>query len=346
MRPLVWIWRGASAADTRKFVMHSMDNSHSKETRLVFAADLGGTHLRAAVIDENGRIYHRVKRSTPHAVQAIEIVVSLAEAARECESKTRESGAILTSSIAVAGTVNVEEGIVLTAPNIPSLANFNLKEAIENELQRPALIENDANAAAVGEMWQGAARGASSSICITLGTGVGGGIILNGQLWRGADWSAGEVGHMAVDPLEGVACGCGSRGCLEVWASATAIVRMTSELLPLFPESLLNKIDELTSEKIHKAGSQGDELAIKVFRRMSVALGIGLANLVNVLNPQMIVIAGGVANGWDLFADQATQEMRRRAFPLPGANVQIKRGQCGDNAGLLGAARLGFARLD
>jgi glucokinase len=306
------------------------------KSNLVFAVDLGGTHLRTAAVDENGNIHNRTKHSTPDASNPDDIVQAIVNEARACE---REVG-IASTCVAVPGTVNVETGTVLTIPNLRSLKGLNLAAALQRELHHPVIIENDANAAAMGELWKGAARDTHTMICITLGTGVGGGIILNGQLWRGADWSAGEVGHMAVEPFEGVACGCGSRGCLETWASATAIVRMASELLPMFPESLLNQIDELTAEKIHQAGSDGDELAIKVFRRMAVALGIGLATLVNVLNPQMIVIAGGVANGWDLFADQATEEMRRRAFPLPGANVQIKRGQCGDNAGLLGAARL------
>jgi glucokinase len=319
-----------------------MAHLHSEKTKLVFAADLGGTHLRAAAIDETGYIYHQLKKPTPQASQAMDVVRALVEAARECENKTREDGAILTISAAIAGTVNVEEGVVLTAPNISCLAGFRLAEALRAELQRPALIENDANAAAVGEMWQGAAHGAGSIVCITLGTGVGGGIILGGKLWRGADGSAGEIGHMAIEPLGGFACACGSQGCLEVYASATAIVRMAVDALPRYPLSTLNTSEDLTAEVVYRAGQEGDELAIEIFRRMGCYLGIGLANLVNILNPEMIVIAGGVANGWDLFAKHALNEVAGRAFPLPASRVQIKRGQCGDNAGLLGAARLAF----
>ena len=321
-----------------------MAHPKSKETKLIFAADLGGTHLRAAAIDENGRIYHHLKKTTPHSSEAKDVVRALVAAARECEDITRQHGVIQMASVGVPGTIDVSEGIVLTAPNIPSLSGFHLADALQRELQRPAVIENDANAAAVGEMWQGAGRGASTMVCITLGTGVGGGTILNGKLWRGADGSAGEIGHMAIEPFGGIICGCGGQGCLEVYASGTAIVRMAREALPCNVNSMLHATGELTSEEIYRAGEKGDQLAREVFQRMGIYLGVALANLVNVLNPEMIVIAGGVANAWDLFAEHAIQQMRERAFPLPASNVKIRRGECGDHAGLLGAASLAFNR--
>ena len=156
-------------------------------------------------------------------------------------------------------------------------------------------------------------------ICVTLGTGVGGGIILDGKLWRGVDGSAAEIGHIGVDPFGGVACTCGSRGCLEVYASATAIVRMTREARPRYPNSLLHNTEDLTSQKVYQAGKEGDELAIEVFRRMGVYLGIGLASLINVLNPEIVVIGGGVSNGWDLFEKHMHQQVLERAFPDSGA---------------------------
>ena len=145
---------------------------------------------------------------------------------------------------------------------------------------------------------------------------------------------------MCVDPFGGVACTCGSRGCLEVFASATAIVRMTREASPRYPDSVLQASESLTAESIFAAGLEGDELALEIFRRMGVYLGIGLANLINILNPEMIVIAGGVVNGWDLFAKDMMQQVEERAFPLLAARVKIERAKCGDDAGLLGAARL------
>jgi glucokinase len=316
--------------------------SQKEKIDLVFAADLGGTHLRAAVIDQSGKLFARVKTATPQSARPNDIVKALVDAARECSQRTVDTGIVRASSVAVPGTVDVEAGVVVKAPNVPCLDGFRLAAALESELHLPATVENDANAAAVGEMWQGAAREVKTIICITLGTGLGGGIILDGQLWRGVDNSAAEIGHMGVDPFGGVACTCGSRGCLEVYASATAIVRMTREARPRYPNSIIHTSEDLTAEKVYLAGLEGDELAVEVFRRMGVYLGIGLANLINILNPRMIVIGGGVVNGWDLFAKHALQQVAERAFPLPAARVQIKRAECGDDAGLLGAARLAF----
>jgi glucokinase len=312
---------------------------------LVVAADLGGTHLRAATVDETGGIHFRLKHHTPRGNSAEEIVCSLVQAVRECEAHIVENSsvaAIKAVSVVVPGTVKVEEGKVVYAPNLRSLDGYRLTEALTKELQRPALLENDANAAAVGEMWRGAGRGHSTIVCVTLGTGVGGGIILDGELWRGVDGAAAEIGHMGVDPFGGVACGCGSRGCLEVFASATAIVRMTREASPRYPDSTISLGENLRADRVYAAGVAGDELALEVFRRMGVYLGIGLANLINIINPEMIVIGGGVANGWNLFEKHMHQQVAERAFPLLAAGVKIVRAECGDDAGLLGAAKLGF----
>ena len=312
------------------------------QSGVVFAVDLGGTHLRAALIDKKGRIRVRFKQNTPQTGRRGDIVKAIAEAARSCMQG--DESRIKYVSVAVPGSVNVKEGVVIKAPNIPCLEGFDLAAAIESELKLPAILENDANAAAVGEVWQGAARGCHAVVCVTLGTGVGGGIILNDKLWRGVDGSAAEIGHMAVDPFKGVACPCGSRGCLEVYASATAIVRMARELKPRYLDSPLQISDDLTAEKIHCAGLNGDELALEVFRRMGDYLGIGLATLINLLNPEMIVIGGGVVNGWNLFEKQMRQQVMQRAFPIPAAHVRIVPGECGDDAGLLGAARLALDR--
>ena len=312
-------------------------------SELVFAADLGGTHLRVATIDRNGKLYCRRIQPTPQAEKPNEIVHALIEAARTFQPTTPEQGGGITAvSVVVPGTVNVAEGVVVKAPNVPCLDGFRLAAALESELEWPVILENDANAAAIGELWQGAGRGYRTLICVTLGTGVGGGIILDGKLWRGVDGSAAEIGHIGVDPFAGVPCTCGSRGCLEVYASATAIVRMTREARPRYPSSMLHNTEDLTSEKIYQAGIDGDELAIEVFRRMGVYLGIGLASLINVLNPEIVVIGGGLSNGWELFEQHMHQQVIERAFPIPARRVKIVRALCGDDAGLLGAARLAF----
>lgn len=300
-----------------------------------------------AAVDGKGRIYFRQMQATPQTENPHEIVRALLTTVRECEGQLADlAGNIRAVSIAVPGTVNVAEGVVVKVPNVPSLDGFRLGAALESELKWPVILENDANAAAVGEMWQGAGQGHRSLIAVTLGTGVGGGIILDGKLWRGVDGSAGEIGHIGVDPFGGVACTCGSSGCLEVYASATAIVRMTREAILRYPNSLLQNIEDLTSEKIYQAGKKGDELAIEVFRQMGVYLGIGLASLINLLNPEIIVIGGGLSNGWDLFEKQMNKQIIERAFPVPAQSVTISPARCGDNAGLLGAGWLAFSRLN
>lgn len=319
-----------------------LQNNTASDSDLVLAADLGGTHLRAATVDARGVIHERVKQQTPKAEKADEIVRAILAAARECESRTAARGArIRAISVVVPGTVQVESGIVTKAPNVPCLDGFRLAAALTSELQWPALLENDANAAGVGEMWQGAGREHRTIICVTLGTGVGGGLILDGKLWRGADGAAGEIGHIGVEPF-GVACPCGSRGCLEVYASATAIVRMTREASPRYPNSPLHKSEYLTAEKVYESGLAGDEMALEVFRRMGVYLGIGLASLINVLNPEAIVIGGGVAAGWDLFIGHVREQVAERAFPIPARRATIIRAERGDDAGLLGAAYIAF----
>ena len=310
---------------------------------LVCAVDLGGTNLRAANIDRDGRIHERVRNPTPQSDKPEEVVAWVAAAVRDCEAQALKRGVHVGGvSVVVPGSVHVETGVVVNAPNLPSLQGYKLAPALERALGRPVLLENDANAAALGEMWQGAARGYQTIICLTLGTGVGGGIILDGKLWRGADGTAGELGHTSVEPFGGVQCGCGNVGCLEVYASATAIVRMAREALTRYSSSLLQSISatELTSEKICSAAIEGDELALDVFRRIGAYLGIAMANFVNIFNPEMIVIGGGVSAAWEMFARHARAEVKKRAFPVPAQRCRIERAERGDDAGLLGAAWL------
>ena len=319
----------------------------SSRTDLVCAVDLGGTNLRAAYIDRDGRIYERVRTATPASDKAEDIVSAIVAAVRECETAGLNRGVqIQTVSVVVPGSVHTETGVVVNAPNIPSLPGFRLASALREALDRPVLLENDANAAALGEMWQGAASNCKTIICLTLGTGVGGAIVLDGELWRGVDGTAGEIGHSGVEPFGGVKCKCGNVGCLEVYASATAIVRMTRDKIAKHPGSSLHSItaDELTSEKVYSAAIEGDEFAFEVFRHMGAYLGVAMANVINIFNPEMIVIGGGVAAAWDLFAQHARAEVMKRAFPVPAGRCQIVRAECGDDAGLLGAALLALRK--
>ena len=300
--------------------------------RLVFAVDLGGTHLRVALVDDKGKILHHLKQETPKGDSPDGILDALASAAREWHCDEQH---VVAASIMVPGAVDCDKAVVVQAPNLPSLINFKLKAELERRLGWPVFLENDANAAAVGEMWLGAARGCKDVISVTLGTGVGGGVILNGKLWRGSHGSAGEIGHTTVDPFSGLKCKCGNTGCLELFASATAIVRMAREL----------GMNELTAEDVYEAGRNGDERALSVFKRFGMYLGIGLANLMNLIDPQIIVISGGAVNGWDLFANEMYRQVGERAFRATAQQVKIARAECGDNAGLLGAARIALQDL-
>jgi glucokinase len=318
------------------------EKTESVSQNLIFAADLGGTYLRVALVDESGKIHHQAKQRTPKGESPEYVVDALASAAGKWRSE--DGRRIVAASIMVPGTVDNCNAVVVQAPNLPALAGFPMKAVLEERFGWPVLLENDANAAAVGEMWMGAARGCRDVVSVTLGTGVGGGVILDGELWRGAHGSAGEIGHSTVDPFSNLKCKCGNVGCLEMFASATAIVRMTREELPRFPNSVLHR-EELTAERVYDAGRAGDELALSIFKRFGVYLGIGLANLINIIDPEIIVIAGGAVNGWDLFACDMQREVNERAVRVTAQKVKIAVAECGDNAGLLGAARLAFDKL-
>lgn len=317
----------------------------NSQDQFVVAIDLGGTNLRAATVDSAGRIHERTKLPTPKSDNSQDVVDAITSAVLHCEQQAGTSEARASAvSIVVPGSVQAETGIIVNAPNLPAVVDFKLGEALQARLQRPVLIENDANAAAVGEMWQGVACSCQTIVCLTLGTGVGSGIILNGELWRGIDGTAGEIGHTSVEPFGGVQCNCGNFGCLEVYASATAIVRLTREMLDGHLPSILrsSSLEILTAHDVYRAAEAGDKAARDIFYSVGRHLGVALANTVNTLNPEMIVIGGGVSAAFDLFADIAREEMIKRAFPVPARRCQIAKAECGDDAGLLGAAKLAF----
>jgi glucokinase len=307
---------------------------------IVLAADLGGTNLRMAAVKRDGEILYRARRNTPHGTKsARDIVLLISEVAKECLQNIEEKASALI--MAVPATINFKEGITVTSPNLPALINFRLSEALKNELNLPCILENDANATAIGENWLGASKGFQNSIAVTLGTGVGGGIIIDGKVLRGADGTGGEIGHICVEPF-GAACGCGSRGCVEQYASATAIVRLAGELEKHYSKYSLNQKSELSSLEIYEAGTEGNELALEVFRRQGFYLGIALASLINVLNPEVIVIGGGAAAGWDLFTPEMIKQVSERAYRESAKRAKIVRARLADDAGILGAAKLGF----
>lgn len=299
---------------------------------IVLAGDLGGTNLRVAAVDARGVILSRTKCATPRSDRPQDIVSVIVTSAGECLDPLGRDVSVGAIGIAIpAMSIDADRGVVRKAANLASLNEFALAPAVTDMLGITAVLENDANAAAIGESWIGASKDVKNSICVTLGTGVGGGIIIDGKILRGPDWSAGEVGHICVEPL-GPPCGCGSHGCVEQFASATAISRISEEL----------GRPGQTAFDIFEAAKRGDEVAGEVFRKMGGYLGIALSGLINVLNPEVIVIGGGVAAGWELFISHVRDEIGRRAYSEPARRARLVPALLGDDAGILGAARTAF----
>ena len=309
--------------------------------QIVLAVDLGGTNLRIAAVESRGRIIHRGRCSTPRESDPDQIVDAIDRLADECRQAVRSEALICSIGVAVPATMDVSKGLIHYAPNLPMLNGLLLSSKLEERLGLQVTLENDATSAAIGEHWLGASRECASSICITLGTGVGGGIILDNKPLRGPDGTAGEIGHICVEP-NGHPCGCGSWGCLEQYSSATAVVRMANELIVSNADSVLSDKKDLTAEDVYIAAGKGDPVAIEAFRRMGFYLGIVIAGLANGLNPEAVVLAGGMSAAWDVFIEYTREQLMKRAFHEPASRVKLVRAELGDDAGILGVASLAF----
>jgi glucokinase len=327
--------------------------------------DLGGTNLRIAAVDEGGNLLEKVTLSTKVALGKDHVIDRMCDAIRSLSRKHESAGSLQGIGIGVPGIIDMKTGMLRESPNLPDWAGSPVQAEIEHRLGTRVILENDANAAALGESWLGAARGVEDMAMLTLGTGVGGGLVLGGRIWHGMTGMAGEFGHMTVDP-EGVPCPCGNRGCLERYASATAVVRMAQEAIArdAAPSMLraASSDPEFSAKVVYNLAIQGDEAAKKIFRCVGHALGIALADLVNALNLPMYVVGGGVASAWEAFSPVIFEELRRRSMvyaatapPSPladgqGASAQVEpggptrtivtRSLLGSDAGLYGAARL------
>ncbi len=305
---------------------------------VVIGVDLGGTNLRTALVSQNGELVGKVKEPTRASDGHARVVQKLIENIRAQQDRALRNGTrVAAVGVGAPGVIRADTGVVVKSPNFPDWNDLPLKKNLEDSLALPVFIENDANAAALGEQWRGAGRGIPSMIFLTLGTGVGGGIVLDGRIWHGADGMAGEIGHMTIIP-DGRRCGCGNTGCLEMYASSRGIVLTYQE------RSSRSKV--ITSEEIYQAARDGDALSGAVLKDMGRLLGIGIANLINIFNPEMIVIGGGVKDAWPLFIDATRVEIRKRAFEYPAARTQIVPSLLGDDAGMVGAAALAYQKLN
>ncbi len=299
------------------------------------AADLGGTNLRVALVSNSGRIITSSRMRTPEDVDPNRFSLKIAEFVSDVLSQNSHLGQPLGFGVAIAALVNASNGKIFESPNLPFLNGFDLRTSLETQLQMPLTIENDANAAAIGENWIGISRGYASSICFTLGTGVGGGIFIDNKLVRGVDGTAGEIGHICVEP-NGFECGCGSWGCLEQYASATGVrkrIAIAIENGEVSADHANIEVDEL-----YGMAKRGDEFALRTFEGVGSHLGLAAAALVNTLNPEVIVIGGGLANAWDLFIGKFESTLKKRTFKRPAERVKILRAELDDFAGVIGAA--------
>lgn len=316
----------------------------------VVAVDIGGTKFITAVIGTNGKILSRVYCLTLSHEGPEKIIGRLITAIKNSIEKSGlESRELSGIGVAAAGIVDIRRGLITEAPNLPNWHNVPLRDRLANEFDMPTFIINDASAAALGEYSLGASNGLNNLIYMTVSTGIGGGIIINGELYEGTDGCAAEVGHMIIQ-AGGPLCSCGRHGCLEALASGTAIARMAKELLQKGERSILTEMmnstgTDITAETVVVAARRGDALASRVIGMSAWYLGIGLANLVDIFNPQMIIIGGGVSGAGEMLLRPARKSMKEHAFRLPSKTVRIVRSKLGTNAGLLGAALYERSRL-
>lgn len=327
--------------------------------------DLGGTNLRIAAVDEQGRLIEKVTLGTKVSLGRDHVINDMCDAIQRVADKYRNSTALLGTGIGVPGIIDMQTGLLRESPNLPGWADYPVRTEIEQRLKTRVILENDANVAALGEEWLGAAKDFGDMAMLTLGTGVGGGLVLGGKIWHGMNGMAGEFGHTTVEP-EGHPCGCGNRGCLEQYASATAVVRMAKEAIEKNATSALARAAhddaEFSAKSIYNLAIQGDEGARRIFRRVGRSLGIVLSAMVNSLNLPIYVIGGGVSSAWEAFSPSIFEELRQRSMvyaatappdplapnrgasahvdPGPGHKTIITRALLGSDAGLYGAARL------
>ena len=304
------------------------------------AIDLGGTNVRAIVADLDGDVSGDQIQPSRASDGLDACLASIEEAMRKAASEAEIEPADLHGiGIASCGWVDSEHGIVPAAPQLPGWHNVPLARIIRERLGPPTILENDANAAALGEHVFGAGRDVRHLVYITVSTGIGGGIIVGGKLYGGAKGSAGEIGHTIIDP-NGPMCGCGNNGCLEALASGTAIARRGAEAAKRGESpalaAILEREGRLTAAAMADAAKAGDLASLEIFSEAGRFLGIAFANLVNLLSPEAILIGGGVAQSHELFMPQADKAMRALALGEPLKYVRLGPAELGDMAGPLG----------
>lgn len=304
--------------------------------KFAIGVDLGGTNLRVALVSEGGKIVEKVKK--PSSEQILEVLVESIE-------KIGHSDKICGIGLGAAGLIDRRNRRVFVSPNLHAIEGLDVVGDLQEKFGVPVFIENDANAAALGERVAGAGSDFENFVLLTLGTGIGGGIIHQGKVLE----VPAEFGHMSINP-EAEKCPCGNTGCLENYASARAMIARAVSMLEKGTESLLKEcckgsFYKLTPEDIYRAALDGDNLSREVLKDAGRYLGVGLANIINVLAPDAIILAGGLTGAWNIYVQEAIKEASRRAFKDLFDSVKIIPSSLEDNAGIIGAACLVFSNL-
>lgn len=312
----------------------------------IAGVDLGGTTTKIAFISMDGEIIEKWEIPTDNSNEGKNITLNIANSIKE---KLKELGQVKDQLAGVGmgapGPIDYEAGVILNAVNLGWKSNFPLKASLEAATSLTAFIENDANCAALGEMWKGAGNGAKDLVCVTLGTGVGGGVIANGNIVQGINGAAGEIGHITSIPVGGAPCNCGKTGCLETVASATGIVRLANEALVRQGAAgeLAEKKAEngnVTAKDVFDCARNGDQLAKQVLDEVAFHLGFALANIANALNPEKIVLGGGVSKAGEVLLNAVTNQFERFAFSAVRDSTKLTLATLGNDAGVIGAAWL------
>lgn len=296
--------------------------------------DLGGTNLRAAAVNRSGQMLDKIAGSVHFSEGREAVMADMVNAISQLRER-HGAGGLAGIGIGVPGFILLKEGIIRNSNNLPFLENFPIRDEIEQRLNTFVILENDANAAALGEKWMGAGRDVDDLVLLTLGTGVGGGIIFGGRVIRGSQGMAGELGHISI-VSNGNPCGCGSQGCVEKHASATAVTAMAR---------LLQLGQNLSSKDVYEMALRDDAEGAKareIWRVMGETLGMTLAMLVNTFNFPLYLLSGGVLPAWDLFAPAMMRmvELRSATYRLTKGTTRIEQATLGNEAGLYGAAYL------
>ncbi|MCE9534175.1 MAG: ROK family protein [Planctomycetes bacterium] len=311
---------------------------------LFVGLDVGGTTMKAAVVDASGRPAPSVVMATESFKGQEAGLETMCETIRRAVKAAGKTMADIAGiGVATPGTMDIDAGLILDPPNLKPWQNVPVRQHIQEKFKIPTAFQNDANAAAYGEYWVGAGREVKSMVLFTLGTGVGGGIIIDDKVLQGQHSHGGEIGHMKIELGNARLCGCGRRGCLEAYCSATSVVKRTREALvenknsSLYP-LLAGKEEDLSSRAIFTAAAAGDEFAKKIVDGTAYYLAVGSMNLMHIIDPDAIVFGGGMTAAGEPFLNLVKQYINELAFPVPATKTKIRYAQLGSDAGFIGSA--------